>query len=55
MCLISDKKWASFSNKEDLEKLIEEKTDIVSKKNVEVKNPDNPAQLIKAKLISFAI
>lgn len=55
MCLISDKKWASFSNKEDLEKLIEEKTDIVSKKNVEVKNPDNPAQLIKTKLISFAI
>ena len=55
MCLISDKKWASFSNKEDLEKLIEEKTDTVSKENVEVKNPDNPAQLIKAKLISFAI
>ncbi len=55
MCLISDKKWESFDNKGDLEKLIKEKTDTVSKRDVEVKNPDNPAQLIKAKLISFMI
>lgn len=55
MCLISDKKWESFDNKEDLEKLIKEKADTVSKRDVEVKNPDNPAQPIKAKLISFMI
>ncbi len=55
MCLISDKKWESFDNKGDIEKLIKEKTDTVSKRDVEVKNPDNPAQLIKAKLISFMI
>lgn len=55
MCLMSNKKWESFDNKEDLEKLIEKKANTASKKDVKVKNPDNPAQLIEAKLISFAI
>lgn len=52
MCLINEDKWATFDNTSklvELEKLVTN-LDI---KYVQIKNPDNPAQLKNAKLITF--
>lgn len=52
MCIISDEKWNSFENCNELLDLSKrvETLNIADKK---VKNPDNPAQLIDVKLITF--
>lgn len=52
MCLISIEKWEQLSNKNELIKLINTNADATIN-DVDVKNPDNPAKLIKAKLITF--
>lgn len=53
MCLLSDKKFYSLENYKDLVKYSEEHK-ILLITDVKVKNPDNPAQLISSKLISFS-
>lgn len=54
MCIISTEKWNSFENRNDLLDLSNriERLNISDK---QVKNPDNPAQLIDVKLITFDI
>lgn len=52
MCIINDDKWSSFNNIEDLIALAED-VDELTIENVRIKNPDNPANLIDAKLIKY--
>lgn len=52
MCIINDKKWNSFSNIDELLQLAN-RVPALTISNIKVKNPDNPAQLNKAKLISY--
>jgi len=53
MCIINETKWNEFENTQkllDLEKLVSDLSVI----DIKIKNPDNPAQLNNAKLISFS-
>ncbi|HDR1223956.1 NgoPII family restriction endonuclease [Pasteurella multocida subsp. multocida] len=50
MAIISEEKWNSFSNKN---KLIELASDFVKISDVKIKDPNNPAILKNAKLITF--
>ena len=50
MCLINEDKWNSLGNVEKIENLDIEEFKI---QNVIIKNPDNPAKLVNAKLITF--
>ena len=52
MCIINENKWNSFDNKELLENITDNKFSI---EDIRIKNPDNPAHLINAKLITYAI
>ena len=52
MCLINQEKWNSFANTNDLLSLESEDNNLLIK-DVMVKNPDNPAHLNSAKLITF--
>ncbi len=52
MCIINQTKWEKFPNKELLETIHDERFDIT---DVKIKSPDNPAKLVKAKLITFYI
>lgn len=52
MCIINDSKWDTFSNTDEL-LCLANKTSNLEVTNVRVKNPDNPAQLNNAKLITF--
>jgi len=52
MCIINEDKWSSFSNTEDLISLSED-VDELTIENVRIKDPDNPANLIDAKLIKY--
>ncbi len=54
MCVINEMKWNTFQNVSKLEKLAENNNDLLIE-NVRIKNPDNPAQLVNAKLISFSV
>lgn len=54
MCIINDKKFKSFQNTSELFKL-EKKNKNLSIKDIQIKNPNNPAQLRKAKLITFEL
>ena len=54
MALINDDKYNSFFNREELENL-EKENKYLEIKNVKIKNPNNPAQLRSAKLITFKI
>lgn len=54
MCIINIDKWSSFNNTSDLID-IAKNNENVSISDVKVKNPDNPAQLRDAKLITFKI
>ena len=54
MCLINSEKYATLSNIKNLEGFTNEIPDL-NIKDVKVKNPNNPAQLIECKLITFAI
>lgn len=52
MCLINLEKYQSFNNTEDIEQLVGQVPDF-SIADVMIKNPNNPAQLKPAKLITF--
>lgn len=54
MALINEEKYYSFSNIKDLENLKKDYKNLLIE-NVEIKNPNNPAKLKKAKLITFVI
>lgn len=54
MCIINLEKWNSFENHEQLFAL-QEKYSALKITDVKIKNPDNPAQLYNAKLISYEI
>lgn len=51
MCIINSTKWDSFSNTDIIENL---DVDGFSIEDVRIKNPDNPANLISAKLITYS-
>lgn len=52
MCIINDEKWATFDNTELITSL---NVDGFSITDIKVKNPDNPANLVPAKLITFSL
>lgn len=52
MCIISEDKWNSFENKDLIFNINKENFSI---KDIRIKNPDNPAKLENAKLITFFI
>lgn len=52
MCLINEDKWAAFTNTGELEALEKTVTNL-NIKDVQIKDPDNPAKLKNAKLITF--
>lgn len=52
MCIINEDKWNSFKNTSDLLELTKKSVNLVVH-DVKVKNPNNPAQLKNAKLITF--
>ena len=52
MCVINNYKWNTFDNTALITNLHNDGFEI---KNVRVKNPDNPAKLVDAKLITFSI
>lgn len=54
MCIIDKEKWASFENTNDLE-LLSISNETLKIDDVKIQDPDNPAQLIDAKLISITI
>ena len=54
MALINKRKYHSFNNIDTLEKLETEKRNLVIS-DVKIKQPDNPANLIEAKLITFKL
>lgn len=54
MCIINDSKWVTLGNHSQLTELSKHCASLRIQ-NVRVKNPDNPAQLQGAKLITFCI
>ncbi len=54
MCIVSDAKWDSLDNKDELVKLSKEH-ECLNVSDVKVKDPDNPARLKSAKLITYYI
>lgn len=52
MCIINDKKWKEFNNTDELIKL-SKKVENFKIDDVKIKNPDNPAKLVSAKLITY--
>ena len=50
ICLINEDKWESFENKDELFNM---QSDRLKISDVEIKNPNNPAQLKRAKLITY--
>lgn len=53
MCIIGEDKYKSFSNTVLLEKLADSETNSLEIKCIKIKNPDNPAQLKDARLITY--
>ena len=54
MCIINDEKFNTFANRQNLMDLCD-KNDALSIADVRIKNPDNPAKLVNAKLITYTI
>lgn len=52
MCIINDEKWATFGNATTLKNLAKTERSL-SISNIRIKDPNNPANLRDAKLISF--
>lgn len=52
MCIVNDAKWATFDNTDLLTSCEVEGFSIA---DVKIKNPDNPANLVSAKLITYSI
>ena len=53
-CIINNSKWGEFDNTQQLIDL-SESNPCLKICDVKIKNPDNPAQLVEAKLITFAM
>ena len=53
MCIINNEKWSSFDNTEELIEL-SQSDDRLTISDIQVPNPDNAADLVDAKLISFS-
>ena len=51
MCIINEVKWNTFDNTELITSLTAPGFSI---QDVRIKNPDNPAQLVNAKLITYS-
>lgn len=54
MCIINLEKYNSFDNTVELEQMAQENQNLKIK-DIKIKNPDNPARLKEAKLITFEI
>ena len=54
MCIINEKKYATFENTFMLEELVTQ-VENLKIEDIKIKNPDNPAKLINAKLITFFV
>lgn len=54
MCIINNAKWSSFDNTAELIALSGQNENLTIS-DIRIKNPDNPAQLVDAKLISFSV
>lgn len=54
MAVINDDKWLTFKNASQLIELIKN-TKNATIENVQIRNPNNPAQFKSAKLVSFFI
>lgn len=52
MCIINDDKWLSFDNRDELVLLSKDVAELIVE-DVRIKDPDNPANLINAKLIKY--
>ena len=52
MCIINEDKWKTLDNRDSL-KIVNVSKGTFSISDVEIKNPDNPARLKNAKLITF--
>ena len=54
MCIVNENKWNTFGEKEksELQEIINEEEN-AKIEDVEIKDPNNPSRLKKAKLISF--
>ena len=52
MSIINEEKWKTFDNITDLIEL-EQRVEALNIENIKIKNPDNPAKLNRAKLITF--
>ena len=52
MCLINEDKWSTLGNTNELE-ILEKEISSLKITDVEIKNPDNPAKLRNAKLITY--
>lgn len=52
MSIINDDKWKTFDNTNNLIQL-EQRVEALNIENIKIKNPDNPAKLNSAKLITF--
>jgi hypothetical protein len=53
MCIVNESKWNTLENTQDLLKL-SERVEALNISDIKIKNPDNPAILVNAKLISFS-
>lgn len=54
MAIVNLNKYNTFKNKDEFERFIEGRTDIIME-SVEIKDPNNPAQLVEAKLITYSL
>ena len=52
MCIINNDKYNTFANRSELEAIENSNLHIT---DIQIKNPDNPAKLKKAKLITFFV
>lgn len=52
MCIINESKWKKFNNVSILEDIVDNNFCI---KDIKIKNPDNPAKLVNAKLITYTV
>jgi hypothetical protein len=53
MCIINNEKWATLGNTSSLENLAETENSLTIS-SIRIKDPNNPANLRDAKLISFS-
>jgi hypothetical protein len=54
MAIVNLDKYNTFKNKDEFERFIEGRTDIIME-SVEIKDPNNPVQLVEAKLITYSL